>query len=287
MRSVFVTGANGYVGRHVAREFIRRGYRVAGLVRSASAAQALTAIGAIPVHGELENPESYEAAAVAADVIIHAGFSYTEGGEERTDVDRAATEALLTFAAQGRKPRSLIYTASVFRYGPGTGEYTTEQSSVPLDPADWRHAISERVLSSASDSLRTAVIRLGWVFGSDGGTLPEAISSLVVKETSPTMASNRIPLIDVEDLARLYVDVSQGEGGIFHGCEGRPITVGELAAIAKDLEIHVEPRSDGAESHFASIFERDIPAISLHRPPSNDLADRVAASICAPIRSKT
>lgn len=281
MRSVFMTGASGYVGRHVAREFIRRGYSVAGLVRSDSAARAVNELGASPVHGELEEPQSYKAAAVAADVIVHAGFSYTDDGEERTDVDRAATEALLKFAADGGKPRSLIYTASVFRYGPVDSGYITELTAKPLDASDWRHEISERVIAGASEKLKTAVVRLGWVFGSDGGTLAEAISPLAGKDVPPAISKNRVPLVHVEDLARIYANISEGAGGIFHGCGGRPITVAELADIATKRNIGIEPRNQGYEEHFASIFEQDTPAISIYKTASSDLVESVAASINA------
>ena len=278
--SVFITGASGYVGRHVAGEFLRRGYAVAGLARSDRASQALTAFGVTPVRGDLEAPETYTAAAASADVIVHAGFSYTARGEERADIDRAAVAALLGVAAGDARPRTLIYTASVFRYGPGAQAYATELTAIPRDPADWRHAVSEQVLAAATPSLKPAVIRLGWVYGSDGGTLGQAIASLAGKPIPDAIAGNRVPLIDVFDLARLYADVPLGGGGVFHGCGGRPITVGELAAVATVL--HSSPKSpgdQGAEDHFASIFERDTPAISIHQPVDADLPDRVTASL--------
>ena len=277
--SVFITGAGGYVGRHVAGEFLRRGYSVAGLARSDRAAQVVTALGAAPVRGDLEAPETYSAAASHADVIVHAGFAYTEAGEERADVDRTAVAALLAAAAGDGRARTLIYTASVFRYAPGTEDYATERNAVPRDPADWRHAVAEQVLAAATPSLKTAVIRLGWVYGSDGGTLGPAIASLAGQPIPEAIAGNRVPLVDVFDLARLYADVPLGEGGVFHGCGGRPITVAELAAVAASLASDQPPGDPGAEAHFASIFRRDTPAISLHQPADRDLAARVTAAL--------
>ena len=277
--SILITGASGYVGRHVAREFSRQGYKVTGLVRSDRAAQFLMEFGAFPVHGDLGSPETYKAAAANADVIVHAGFSYTEEGEERADIDRRAVDALLNFAAGDGRSRSFIYTGSVFRYGPGAEEFATELNAVPRDPADWRHAVGEQVLAASTSSLKTAVIRLGWVFGSDGGTLGQAIASLAGKPIPEGIASNRVPLVDVFDLARLYVDAARGEGGVFHGCGGRPITVGELAAVATAVKLDPQPADQGAEEHFASIFQSDTPAISIHQPVVGDLAARLAASL--------
>jgi len=277
--SVFITGASGYVGRHVAAEFLRRGYDVAGLVRSDRAAEDLSALGASPVRGDLEAAETYAEAAAEADVIVHAGFSYTAEGEERADVDRASVAALLAAAADGRA-RALIYTASVFRYGPGADEQANELTAISRDPADWRHALSEQVRAAATAQLKTAVIRLGWVYGSDGGTLRQAIAALAGRTVPEAIAGNRVPVIDVFDLARLYADVAASEGGVFHGCGGRPVTVGELAAVASALEPG-ERGDEGAEAHFASIFSRDTPAVSLHQPADDHLVARLTAALKA------
>ena len=59
-RTVLVTGATGKQGGVVARELLRRGFRVRALTRdpSKSAARALAELGADVVRGDLDEPES-------------------------------------------------------------------------------------------------------------------------------------------------------------------------------------------------------------------------------------
>src|SRR5690606_4310343 len=54
---VFVTGANGYLGRAVCTRFQLAGHEVQGLARSRVAAATLRAWGITPVEGSLDDTE--------------------------------------------------------------------------------------------------------------------------------------------------------------------------------------------------------------------------------------
>jgi uncharacterized protein YbjT (DUF2867 family) len=71
-----VTGGSGFLGGFVLREAARRGYEVAALARSPAAAQAVRALGARPVGGDLAAPGPAAAAALAqafaaGDVLVN------------------------------------------------------------------------------------------------------------------------------------------------------------------------------------------------------------------------
>ncbi len=285
MVNAFVTGASGYVGQNIVKALVARGHKVSGLVRSPSAARSLSDRQAQPVLGDLQDPECYRQAALSADVIIHAGFAYSDDGDELIHVDEMATKALLDFAASDGKPRGLIYTSSLFRYVPSTGEIFDESNSRPRDPSDWRHCVSELVLNSANEVLATAVIPLAWVYGGGGGTLADAIAPLTTGELPQGVASNRIPLVHVEDLADLYVTVAeQSLRGIFHGCSSLPLTVEDLRDIATraGLSRSVAVTNDG---HFGDIFRTDTPASTLHGSAcsKSDLIQKVFLSLSRPV----
>jgi nucleoside-diphosphate-sugar epimerase len=58
-RSVFVVGANGYIGAAVVRAFVRAGWRVFGLVRRAESGVAIVAEEATPIVGTLDKPDGW------------------------------------------------------------------------------------------------------------------------------------------------------------------------------------------------------------------------------------
>ena len=51
--TLLVTGASGYLGRNIVREFVGRGYTVRGLTRSDASADLVRQLGAEPVRGDI------------------------------------------------------------------------------------------------------------------------------------------------------------------------------------------------------------------------------------------
>ena len=95
---VFVTGATGYVGFHVATALRRAGNRVWGLTRSAEKAHRLAQHEIEPIVGDLADPKSYADVAARCAVLVHAAFEYSAQGVTK---DKAAVDALLDHGAVG------------------------------------------------------------------------------------------------------------------------------------------------------------------------------------------
>ena len=70
---LMVTGGSGFLGGYVLREAARRGHQVVALARSETAAGAVTALGARPVSGDLNDARSLVGAFTAAgcDVLVN------------------------------------------------------------------------------------------------------------------------------------------------------------------------------------------------------------------------
>ena len=274
---VFVTGATGHVGSAVASAFRDAGHDVAALARSDASAQRLAAAGLEPVPGTLGDPGTFASVAGASDVVVHAGFEYAASGEERGDVDEVATVAMLTAAREGAadgRPRHLIYTSNAYLLrSPAAAVDESVDTDGPTIPPAWRFAVERRVLGAASAErsapVRTAVVRLGLVYGGDGGSGPSLFAAALRHgagvHASPATA--RMSLIYRRDLAELYVRIAAAAApGVFHAVDGCPLTTAEVAravSTAAGFGGRTEELADAAAvhalgPHTVDIMRRDV-----------------------------
>jgi uncharacterized protein YbjT (DUF2867 family) len=68
---VFITGGSGFVGGAVLRALVAEGRHVRALARSEAAAQAVAAIGAEPVRGDLLEPGDWRHAMRGCATVFH------------------------------------------------------------------------------------------------------------------------------------------------------------------------------------------------------------------------
>ena len=74
--NVFLTGATGFVGSHVARAFAAQGARLHLLVRSTSRLDNLEGLSAETVIGDLRDPDSFRSALSDCEVLVHVAADY-------------------------------------------------------------------------------------------------------------------------------------------------------------------------------------------------------------------
>ncbi len=116
---VFLTGATGFVGSHVARELASRGADLRVLVRKTSRLDNLSGLNAETVIGDLQDPDSLRAGISGCDAVMHVAADYRLWVRDPQTMYAAnvnGTRDLLRIAREERVPR-VVYTSSVATMG--------------------------------------------------------------------------------------------------------------------------------------------------------------------------
>ena len=116
---VFVTGATGFVGSHVAQELSRHGADLRILVRSSSKLSNLEGIPAETVVGDLLQVDALRTAISGCDAVMHVAADYrlwVTDPERMHATNVTGTRELLRLARELGVPR-VVYTSSVATMG--------------------------------------------------------------------------------------------------------------------------------------------------------------------------
>jgi uncharacterized protein YbjT (DUF2867 family) len=108
---VAVTGATGFVGRHIVRSLLDRGHHVTALLRP-SPASRLPA-GVEPVPGSLDNASALRALATGADVVVHLVGIIEERGTATFQAVHVDGTRHLVAAARTAEVRRFIYMSAM------------------------------------------------------------------------------------------------------------------------------------------------------------------------------
>ncbi|MBC6992197.1 NAD-dependent epimerase/dehydratase family protein [Hymenobacter sp. BT491] len=170
---VLVTGANGFLGRHLVAELLRRGYPVRALVRPGGAASpALPPLSSLPIevvefdisqHGKKSGPFALIAGCGA--VIHAAALAQVNPARNRAvwAANLSGTERLLRLARKARVGRFVyVGTANVYGFGtkarPGDETRPYAGRRYGLDYMDSKRAATDLVLRAVAREQLPAVL---------------------------------------------------------------------------------------------------------------------------------
>ena len=164
---VLVTGAAGFLGRHIARRFRDSGWEVAGLDVAMFEEPGVTSI-----QGDLTDGNSVESAASDTDVIAHAGAigDVYLAGEQPTlaaEVNVLGTANVLE--AAHRHEARVVYASTWEVYGEPEYEPIDEKHpTMPDHPYSITKLAGESLVLSAATlrGMSTVALRLGTAYGS-------------------------------------------------------------------------------------------------------------------------
>jgi nucleoside-diphosphate-sugar epimerase len=202
---VFLTGATGFIGSRIVPELLGAGHSVLGLTRSDAGAAALTAAGAEPHRGDIEDLDSLRRGAASVDAVIHTAFDHDFSNfVANCEKDRRVIETLGDVLKGSDGP--LLITSGVGMGGGTPGQPATE------DVFDRSHPNPRIASEDAGEVLKAAgvdvrVIRLPQVHD----TVKQGLITPLVGITRERGVSayvgdgaNRWSAAHVLDVAELY-----------------------------------------------------------------------------------
>jgi dihydroflavonol-4-reductase len=216
---IFVTGATGFVGSHVARELAARGAAMRLLVRSTSNLSNLDGLAAETVTGDLLDPESLRSGIRGCDAVIHVAADYRLWVRNPDTMYRAnveGTRGLLRLAREEGVRRS-VYTSSVATMGfRSDGTIVDENTPVSLRDMVGHYKRSkfqaEQVAIEAARSGQSVIILNPTTPIGSGDVKPTPTGRIIVdflNRNFPAYVDTGLNLVDVREIARTHADALQ------------------------------------------------------------------------------
>jgi len=234
--SILIIGC-GDIGLRVARQ-LSRSHRVFALTSQQSRFQELREVGAIPILGNLDHPESLWRLSGLAQTVIHLAPPQNSGNRD------CRTRNLLRILAQGSNiVRRFIYISTTGVYGNHQGGKVSEATPVsPQSERAQRRVDAERMLRlwAPAHGVALTILRVPGIYAADRLPIDRLQAKTPALLPEEDAYSNHI---HSDDLARLVC------AAVYHGKPQRIINA-----------------CDGGETKMGDYFDEVADAFGLERP---------------------
>lgn len=233
----FVTGGSGFIGSHVVRLLIERGYDVVALAHTGKSADKLRAMGATPVHGDVTVAESMREHMKGVDVVFHLAGWYQVGAKDWMNAEAinvGGTRNVLNLAVELDIPK-IIYASSVAVFGDTKGQLVDEsyRSAGPFlseyDRTKWlaHYKVAEPLIEQGAPLI---IVMPGVTYGPGDHSLVGALMTMFYQD-SPLLPGpdTTLTYAHVEDIAEGIVLASEkGRIGESYILAGPAVPFGEM-----------------------------------------------------------
>jgi nucleoside-diphosphate-sugar epimerase len=218
---ILVTGANGFLGRHVVAELVRRGHGVRAMVRPATDISRLDWDHRIEVYrADLRVHADLSTAFDGIDALVHLAATVVGDAEAQLAETVVGTTRLLGAMAGSRTRRLVLAsTFSVYHFNGARGTLTEQ---TPLDPRIYErdgYAIAktwqERITRRAADEQgwQLTVLRPGFIWGK-GNEYLACLGQSFGPVHLVLGPRTRLPLTHVKNCADCFADAVESPQAI-------------------------------------------------------------------------
>lgn len=248
MRCVFVTGANGFVGRPLCRRLLQAGWQVKAGVRSQAAAATLPSGVEVIETPDVSTDCDWTPLFAGVDSVVHlVGRTHVvrERNGDPTEAYRTINVAGSLRVARGALQAGVsrfLFMSSIKAVGEGAPEAYTEQTvPEPEDAygASKLEAEGELVELFRNESASLTIVRPPLIYGAGvKGNLQRLMRLTRSKVSIPLGAiQNARSMVYVENLADCVCRlIGSTARGVYHVADPQPLSTPELLQLLADLQ---------------------------------------------------
>ena len=187
---ILVTGATGFIGRHLIAALRSQDRATRCLVRSEARGHLLEQLGCTLARGDIGDPASLRAACNGVEVVVHLVAIIRGKPSDYEHVMSEGTRALIEAASDAHIRRFILVSA--------LGLSDSTRDLTPYYQAKWQE---EEVLKASG--LEYVIFRPSFVFGRDGGVLPTFLRLVRNSPLTPVLGpgTQLMQPVAVEDVA--------------------------------------------------------------------------------------
>jgi nucleoside-diphosphate-sugar epimerase len=237
-KSAFVTGGSGFIGGHLVRRLVSEGWTVRALARSERSADAVAALGAEPVRGDLDDVSSMTEGARGCDVTFHLAAHLGQWGKPE-DFERGnviGTRNALR-ASEQAGVRRFVHCGTEAALMAGEPLVNVDETA-PRRPdskalySATKARAEEAVIAANREGFETLCMRPRFVWGADDTTLLPNILAMVKAGRFMWIdgGGHRTSITHVDNVVEgLLLTAERGHAGeVYFVTDGEPVVFREF-----------------------------------------------------------
>ncbi len=205
--TILITGANGFVGSKLCEHFIKKGYKVRGLVRKTSDLSFLKPLmkKLKLYYGDIRNKDSIRAAFKNTDIVIHPAGYTNDWGKMKIfyDINVIGTKNIAELCLE-YSIKHLVHFSTINVYG--FNDWIKADENTEIKPTKYPYSITklegERTISHFIKvfNLPATIIQPGQIYGPNDRTMSYKIIEALVKKQFAVCSNGKYLM------STLYID---------------------------------------------------------------------------------